>query len=110
MRSNHYCEYLTERGGIDTAKETWTKGKVKENMCSDRYLAVNTTNEYTIEIRIFRATIVASTIRATLWLVNAVNQYILSGNSVEDCKSFKELIGYDTAPDYVKEYLYKRGL
>ena len=108
--SNHYCLFITERDNEDSEKVEWTKKKCKEKMSRDRYLAVNTTNRYTVEIRIFRGTIKADTIKATLWLVNAVNQYILSGKSVDNCSKFKELIGYDSAPEYVKNYLYARGI
>ena len=75
----------------------------------DRYQAVNLCNENTIEIRIFRGTLKVSTIKATLWLVDACNRFILNGGDVETCK-FSELIDVANAPDFVKEYLSVREI
>ena len=75
----------------------------------DRYQAVNLCNSNTIEIRIFRGTLKVSTIKATLWLVDACNRFILNGGDVETCK-FTELIDLKNAPDFVKEYLSAREL
>lgn len=75
----------------------------------DRYQAVNLCNDHTIEIRIFRGTLKVSTIKATLWLVDACNRFILNGGDVETCK-FAELIDLKNAPDFVKEYLSVREI
>jgi len=75
----------------------------------DRYQAVNLCNSNTVEIRIFRGTLKVDTIKATLWLVDAVNRFIVNGGDVENCR-FTDLIDLANAPDFVKEYLVAREL
>lgn len=75
----------------------------------DRYQAVNLCNEHTVEIRIFRGTLKVSTIKATLWLVDAVNRFIMDGGDLETC-TFYQMIDMEHAPDFVKEYLSARDI
>lgn len=105
--TERWAAFLSERCGSPTKDLEDAK---KKKSSYDRYQAVNLANSATVEIRIFRGSLKVETIKATLWLVDAVNRFILDDNNdVMKC-SFKELIDYDNAPDFVKEYLKARNV
>ena len=104
---SRWSAFLSEKRGEKTNTKV-SEVKMKKDR-HDRYQAVNLCNSNTVEIRIFRGTLKVSTIKATLWLVDACNRFIINGGDVETCK-FSDLIDLKNAPDFVKEYLTAREI
>jgi len=102
--TERWAAFLSEKCGSPTKDIDDVK---KKKTSYDRYQAVNLANSATIEIRIFRGSLKPETVKATLWLVDAVSRFVLADKDVMKC-SFKELIDYDNAPAFVREYLEAR--
>ena len=71
-----------------------------------RYTAVNLTNTFTVELRIFRGTLRYKTFMATLQFVDLLCEMAI--NQTMTWKEFAETVSADKAE--LKEYLKIRGL
>lgn len=75
-----------------------------------RYMAVNLTNQNTIEIRIFRGTLKLNTFLATLQLVNAIcDTAVLSTDEELQAMSWHDFLDRITEPELI-QYLKERNL
>lgn len=75
---------------------------------NQRYFAVNLTNDKTIEIRIFRASLKTDTVKATLWCVSNLSERIRNGFDPATATSFRRLFELEKAPKYVIDYMNTR--
>jgi hypothetical protein len=64
--SNHYSSF-NEKGKIVK--------KIKENQNADRYVAVNTTNEFTVEVRVFKGSLRKERVLSAIEFCHAVVEY-----------------------------------
>lgn len=92
--------------GVETGEELLTKAKN-----SGRYRAINLSNFYTIEFRMFRGTLNPVTFKATLQLVHEMCKFVI-GKSLEDVRntSWNDFVASIKRYPELDEYLKIRKL
>ena len=107
--SNSYSRFLLE--GEDNIKENLSIPSIKDKKNNhDRYMALNITNNATIEFRLFKGTLKYTTIMATLELVDIIVS-IAKDKKVNELVglSWNDMIDYKIT-EFLKPYLQERNL
>ena len=107
--SNSYSRFLLE--GEDDIKENLSIPSIKDKKNNhDRYMALNITNNATIEFRLFKGTLKYTTIMATLELVDIIVS-IAKNKKLNELVglSWNDMIDYKTT-EFLKPYLQERNL
>ena len=107
--SNSYSRFLLE--GEDNIKENLSIPTIKDKKNNhDRYMALNITNNATIEFRLFKGTLKYTTIMATLELVDIIVS-IAKNKKLNELVglSWNDMIDYKTT-EFLKPYLQKKNL
>lgn len=96
-------------GETEEAKKVYKYKEHAQRKCGSRYHCVNNMNRATVEIRIFRSTLLPETFRATIEFVHLITEAAihLSDEQVEEM-SFMDLLA--DASENLMTYLKKRGI
>lgn len=109
--ANRWCSYtktFDKRYKEHYAKDVRKDMHKKKGYSHDRYQSVNNNNEDTIEFRIFRGTLKASTYRASVEFCLRLVDYITTHE--DGTESWQEFVGYKPLPDTMATYMQERGL
>ena len=108
-RSDRQLNHWASRPLIPEGPEDLTTRALRTEQAG-RYQAVNLTNSSTVELRIFRGSLVTETIRATIQLANNLALYALE-HSAEECQAatFADVLAVDLSDD-LASYCNKRNI
>lgn len=108
-RSDSQLNHWASRPLIPEGPEDLTTRALRTEQAG-RYQAVNLTNSSTVELRIFRGSLVTETIRATIQLANNLALYALE-HSAEECQAatFADVLAVDLSDD-LASYCNKRNI
>lgn len=114
-------EVFARRKASRWAKFKNIKGKMKDASKNNesRYEALNWNNDYTIEFRMFKGTLIKNTLFATIQFVDAVSRFVKTVSTpiiadTKECKSWKLFLEYVNQNKkqyaYLVAYLNERGI
>lgn len=101
-RDLNWCQFSGD--GKEESSKNYVKNTLKKGHCNDRYHALNTTNDNTLEVRLFRGTLNDKTFFVTFNLINNLANFAMSDGKI---LTWDELFFTgldDDMKEYAKEY------